>query len=412
MGITLDVETTTFEKGNPFSRRNKLCSVGIRFDNGVYLDFDIEHSDSPYGAHLERIRSYVEEADLLVGFAVKFDLHWLRRYINGIRFGRVWDCQLAEFILSGQKLLLSENKLELACVRYGLPPKLDVVRTEYWERGLDTTDVPWDILAEYQKRDIEVTKQLMEIQKERLKKHGLSLYRTFLLQCEDLLVLQEAEGHGMRLDVAAAERLAQQCEKELEDVEQQLTRWVGRSGLNWGSSDHVSAILYGGSIPFRVRVRTERVLKDGSIKVGEKWGEERIEFPRLVTPLERSENAATAGLSDDELAVRNAEQAGLGRRIIQRTYSTDEPTLRSLNCNKKVKAIIDLLLRRAELNKLVSVYYRGLPEIIKEKDWNDGELHGGFNQSIAATSRLTSSGPNLQNLAGVTKPLFVSRYDN
>jgi DNA polymerase I-like protein with 3'-5' exonuclease and polymerase domains len=409
METTLDVETTTFSKGNPFSRRNRLCTVGLLRD-GDYSDYDIEYSDSPYGSHLQRIKEIVEESDLLIGFNIKFDLHWLRRYCGPVSFRRVWDCQLAEFYLSGQKLFLDENSLGGALVRYNLPPKLDVVRLEYWERGFDTPDVPYDLLTEYQKVDILGTKAVKDIQYERFKKEGKNLYRSFKLACEDLLVLQEAEFAGMYFNASEARLKAEQAEKDLDAIEQRLSKLVGDSRINWGSSDHVSAVLYGGTISFKVRERTERVLKDGSVKIGERWGIDPVEFPRLVKPVDRSETKDTAGMSEDDLARRNREAMEAGRRIVQRTYSVDEPTLRSLKGSKRVKSIIEALLSYSEIKKLLSVYYRGLPEKIDEMDWEPGTLHGNFNQSIAATSRLTSSNPNLQNLAAVTKPLFVSRY--
>ena len=40
--LTLDVETTISNKGNPFDRTNKLCYVGTT--HGL---FDIEYSDAP-----------------------------------------------------------------------------------------------------------------------------------------------------------------------------------------------------------------------------------------------------------------------------------------------------------------------------------------------------------------------------
>jgi len=41
--LTLDVETTIQNKGNPFSRLNRLCLIGLK-DNGIY---DIEYTEHP-----------------------------------------------------------------------------------------------------------------------------------------------------------------------------------------------------------------------------------------------------------------------------------------------------------------------------------------------------------------------------
>src|SRR5690606_27629138 len=82
----------------------------------------------------------IEDATLLIGFNIKFDLHWLRRY--GIRPNdkvRIWDCQLAEFIITGQQG--AYPSLDGCCEKYGLGQKDDRI-SEYWKLGVDTTDIP------------------------------------------------------------------------------------------------------------------------------------------------------------------------------------------------------------------------------------------------------------------------------
>jgi len=404
--LTLDVETTTFQKGNPFSRRNRLCTVGLLDDAG-YRDFDIEYTNTPYGGKLQTIKEIVEASTLLIGFNIKFDLHWLRRYIDELSVHAVWDCQLAEFILAQQSN--PYPSLNDTLNLYGLEHKLDTVKLEYWDRGIDTTEIPWDILAEYQKRDIVGTREVFEIQKKRFEEGDPRLYEMFKLQCKDLLILQEMEFEGMVLDVALANQEAEKLESRLNNVRQSLSE-LADERINWSSSDHISVFLYGGSIPFKVRIPTERVLKSGEVKVGEKWGTIDVEFPRLVKPLERSESATTAKLSDEDIARENQQRVRAGRRPIQRIYSVDEATLRGLKARSKVARIIQLLLERAECEKLLSTYYRGIPNLITEMDWPAGEIHGQFNQCVAITSRLSSSRPNLQNLAGITKALYISRY--
>jgi DNA polymerase I-like protein with 3'-5' exonuclease and polymerase domains len=91
-------------------------------------------------------------------------------------------------------------------------------------------------------------------------------------------------------------------------------------------------------------------------------------------------------------------------------YATDEPTLRSIKCNREARRRLDLLLERAESSKLIGTYYRGIPELIEEMGWPSNSIHGQFNQCVAATGRLSSSRPNLQNFAKVVGSLLRSRY--
>lgn len=57
--LVVDVETTIFEKGNPFSICNKLCYVGLYDGNQVSL-FDIEYSPEPYADKLQEIKRRIE----------------------------------------------------------------------------------------------------------------------------------------------------------------------------------------------------------------------------------------------------------------------------------------------------------------------------------------------------------------
>jgi DNA polymerase-1 len=53
-----------------------------------------------------------------------------------------------------------------------------------------------------------------------------------------------------------------------------------------------------------------------------------------------------------------------------------------------------LILEHRELHKLKSTYVDALPQLVG----TDGRVHTSFNQAVAATGRLSSSDPNLQNI--------------
>lgn len=72
--------------------------------------------------------------------------------------------------------------------------------------------------------------------------------------------------------------------------------------------------------------------------------------------------------------------------------STSEEVLVSL---KGKHPIINLILKHRGLKKLLSTYVDALPEIINKKT---GRIHTSYNQTVAATGRLSSSNPNLQNI--------------
>ncbi len=72
-------------------------------------------------------------------------------------------------------------------------------------------------------------------------------------------------------------------------------------------------------------------------------------------------------------------------------YSTDASVLASL---APLHPIAEKIIAYRELTKLTSTYVDALPRMLGD----DGRLHTTFNQTVAATGRLSSSGPNLQNI--------------
>ncbi len=75
-------------------------------------------------------------------------------------------------------------------------------------------------------------------------------------------------------------------------------------------------------------------------------------------------------------------------------YSTSEDTLRNLDLEED-HPIIDSILNYRELTKLRSTYVDALPKLVNPRT---GRIHTTFNQTIAATGRLSSLNPNLQNI--------------
>jgi DNA polymerase I len=73
-------------------------------------------------------------------------------------------------------------------------------------------------------------------------------------------------------------------------------------------------------------------------------------------------------------------------------YSTDEEKLSELALEYP---IAEKILKHRGLSKLKSTYVDALPELINPKS---GRIHSSFNQALAATGRLSSNNPNLQNI--------------
>ena len=93
-------------------------------------------------------------------------------------------------------------------------------------------------------------------------------------------------------------------------------------------------------------------------------------------------------------------------------YSTAEDVLSYLAKDHQIVA--DILAWRS-VNKLQSTYVKALPEEINPKT---GRVHTVYNQAVAATGRLSSNQPNLQNIPIRTdrgqqvRKAFIPRDDN
>lgn len=370
--LIFDTETTTFQKGHPFARRNRLIDVGALRQGRVILNGD--------ATELPNFQREVTNSTELVGFNLKFDLHWLRRVGIDYSHCRVWDCQLAEFLLTSQKV--KYPSLQGTCDRYGITGKVSLVKEEYWDKGVDTPDIPEDVRRTYLSGDLLSTwgvyqKQLADFQ------DRPQLYRLFRLQCQDLLVLAEMEWNGLLLDTTLASQRSKETHVKLAEVEEKLAGLSPSVALNFDSPDDVSTLLYGGTV-----TRERRVIV-GLYATGQKLGQPRFkierdvfELPRLTTPVEGS------GLQKEGL------------------WSTDEKTLRQL---RGVKPITTLLLERARLSKLLD-YFDGMPALFGDMDWSGDTIHGQLNQVSVITGRLSATKPNQQNLNSDAKELIISEY--
>lgn len=94
------------------------------------------------------------------------------------------------------------------------------------------------------------------------------------------------------------------------------------------------------------------------------------------------------------------EDLGLSAAGVGRTKTGLSTGAAELDKLKGLHPIIDLILEWREVNKLSNTYVKALPELINKAT---GRLHTSFNQTVAATGRLSSSNPNLQNIPARTE---------
>ena len=374
--VVLDVETTTANKGNVHHLHNRL----------VTLQTKVGHTNPSvyFNESFLEAKKQVLEASCVIVFNGKFDLAWFKREF-GVVPTCIWDCQLAEFLFSNQTKIFPS--LENTAQAYGIPGKIDIVKTEYWEKGIDTDKIPKEILAEYGAQDVEVTWQVFLKQVERFKDEQLSKFRLFRLHCNDQLVLLEMEHNGIMYDCAASLSKADTVDAQVSNIIYKLNQFAEGVPINWSSRDHLSVFLYGGTITTETRVPI------GVFKSGAKAGQPRFkiiktdyDIPRKLEPVKGSELAKEG------------------------YFSTDESTLMSVKANKTMKKVIEWLLEKVGLEKLNSTYLRKLPKLIEDNVWEPNMIFSTLNQCRVITGRLSSDKPNQQNFPKEAKQFCISRY--
>jgi DNA polymerase I-like protein with 3'-5' exonuclease and polymerase domains len=374
--LAIDTENNTWNTGAPFDGRFKGVCHSWATDEGAGA---AKNDPAGLDAFAERIR----QADCLVGFNIKYDLHVLRKIGVPFEGKRVWDCQLAEFIRSNQQW--KYPSLKESCEKYGLPAKGGDILETYWKNGVQTEDIPWPELSEYATQDSRITFLLYQNQVTAMTPSQMRLCR---LMSADLLVLEEMEWNGIKFDEELAYQRTGEIRSQVQEIEKRLLEIYPNVPISFNSGDQLSAFLYGGTIKQEVK---EHV---GFFKTGAKIGQPRFrnhevlhELPRLFTP------------------VRNTELKKPG------FWQTSSDVLLKLRGNKKTKDILELIQRRTRLSTLLEKTYEGLIKVHTEQNWEPNYLHGQFNQVTVTTGRLSSSKPNLQNLDGEAQDLFISRYN-
>lgn len=134
------------------------------------------------------------------------------------------------------------------------------------------------------------------------------------------------------------------------------------------------------------------------------YKELEIEFSKQIDEIE-TEVKKIAG---DKVNLRSPKQVGellfekLQLPVIRKTktgYSTDADVLNELAA-MKVSPIPEMLLRYREVEKLLSTYVKALPLMVRS---STNKIHTHFQPSNAATGRLSSDNPNLQNIPARTE---------
>ena len=232
-----DTETTGL---NP-----RTCEMlGIAFSFQPHTGYYVPMPEDPdkNKAVLEEFRGILENPDTeKIGHNLKFDLAVL--LWQGIRVqGLAFDTMLAAYV-TAPEMRRGMDALSLALLGYE-PIKIESLIGEK-EKGKEQKtlrEVPLDKVAEYAAEDADITLQLSEALRPKIKEMGQT--RVFEdIECPLVSVLAQMEYEGIRMEASVIEALSEDLQDELVAIRQRIYDLAGET-FNLNSPKQLGDILF------------------------------------------------------------------------------------------------------------------------------------------------------------------------
>lgn len=451
--VTLDCETTTKtsfkRKANAFDPDNWVVYVGWKSQSEDSRTQRFLHPDATRGWLVKLLAS---RPRMLVTYNGKFDLlHAIAKDADNYKAYKQWvaaggivfDCQLAEYCLGGMLPELQMLSLDEVAPRYGGHTKVDEVKA-MWEAGIDTPDIPEDLITEYLHGDVNNTEKIFLGQLQRARECGQT--KSLLLNMGSLLYTIEAELNGMKVDVELGRKLAAELEAELVLLDAKLHSYLPADlpwAFNWGSGQQKSAFIFGGKVKYTgtefvldeqgdqtyyQKKETQYVLADGSTtpdlmapgivfyQSGKNAGSPKT---KQVTGPDIERGPKTRQCDRYYEFPRLTEPYAGWALATEGAYSTSAAVIEALG-ERDIPFLKDMA-RHASLTKDLGTYFIttdkkgdevGMLTLVQP----DGVIHHSLNHTSTVTGRFSSSKPNLQNIPkggkSKVKQVFVSRFED
>lgn len=272
----LDLETTMSEKGpkgksDPFYDR--ILTIGLKYYARVYpntSNSDINGIGWMNKTTHALAQDYMPEGwldgiDLIIGHNLAFDLQFIWRNDElqqfFIRGGRIWDTQLVEYILSGQRHKYPALR-DIAVNKYGCAERVKHIE------GRNTEEVPIELLLEDVQNDVLDTEQVALQQLKLVKQEGmLGLIYT---QMDARLATIEMEFNGFKVSNETLEANQKELEEKLmpliQDIEKRAEKhWFIGQKININSPKQLQTLFFGGSIKGKEKIE-DGLYKNGNQK--------------------------------------------------------------------------------------------------------------------------------------------------
>lgn len=347
-----DFETTNKNFGSAIEGTNRLIlSVWLRYNenNQAYLWGKTRGGEFEQRQLIETIK----RTGFLIGHNVKFELQWLKRCGLDLSKVVVYDTQIAEKVILGNR----QGRLDLGTcgLRYGLGTKHRLGASLVHSNEVPVEDVPEQILEDYCKQDVWLTNEVFKAQL-RILSADSGLLNVVYTRCLLTPVLADIEFNGLKLDSGKVAAENTKLESETAELGECLRKITG--GINLDSPKQVGQFLYEG-----------------------------------------------LGFKEATDYRGNVKKTATGRPL------TNTETISSLKAtNDKQRQFVDAYKNYNIASQALSKAISKFQECCEKGDI----LHAQFNQTVTQTHRLSSSGlapykVQFQNLPRRYKPLFIAK---
>jgi len=313
----------------------KIAGIAISFEKNTAYYIAINHPDSGLSEEkvLELIKPIFENSSIKkIGQNIKFDAMIMREHgieTNNIHF----DTMIASFAINSTTGQHNLDSLAQEYLNHKMISIEEIIGSGKNQKKM--TDLPIKEVYHYACEDADITWQLMQILKPKLK--DLDLEDLFYnIEMPLLSVLMTMEKNGVTLDLNLLSNFTKELAKQISELQKEIYKLAGEE-FNINSPQQLGILLF-----------------------------DKMEIHK-------------------ELNMRKPKRTKTGQ------YSTSEQILERYHRHELPKNILDY----RKLAKLKSTYVDALPNLINKVT---GKVHTSFNQTIAATGRLSSVNPNLQNI--------------
>jgi len=314
---------------------------------------------------------------LLVAHNAKFDIKYLMRNHPSIEWHKchVWDTMTFEYRESGQEDQFMS--LEAACAKRGIPFKKSLDLDALIKAGVKMEDIDKETLSTYLEGDVEAVRLLYEAQ----------VATGFECNMDYILPLAEMELNGLKVDIPKAQQLMITLTKTTDKITENMQQLI-KTLCEWQDGTPIIDEDFSDQLGVKSKyikamaARTSSFLIMGvpnTLQITPKWS---VQFKRGYRAHYTSPPAALASITPNHLG-----------------YPMGEGILSQLSC-----PIAQEILDYRASNKLLSTYVGPFLHVAGVQ----GTIHPKLNTTATATSRLSSSGPNGQNVPPAARALITA----